>query len=290
MNGLIGGVAMKPGYYLTDLDGTLLQSDSTLSAFTINTITEALHHGSIISYATARSYRSSMVAVGTIPWRYPMVLYNGALLFDPIEKKVLDGYWLSNQITNEIIEAGRKNQLIPLLFCLDANDHEKVHHERLYREGDVQFYKSRPNDPRFTEVEQLDCPRSYRTLIITYIGLLSELEKLHTYVSENYSNQVHTHLMKDLYIKDHYFLEFSHFMANKQEGLKLWSRQVGCKAQEVTVFGDNLNDIGLFRAAGKKIAVRNAHQQILEMADQVTESNDDDGVAKYLIQQGNLIW
>lgn len=145
---------------------------------------------------------------------------------------------------------GGVSYLLPLLFCLDSND------------------------PRFTEVEQLQCPHTHRTLIITYIGLRSELEKIHTYVNETYGNQVHTELMKDHYIKDHYFLEFSHCMANKQEGLMLWSKLVGCEATEVTVFGDNLNDISLFRAAGKKMAVGNAHPEILDMADSVIESND----------------
>ncbi|MEX1030667.1 MAG: HAD hydrolase family protein [Paenibacillaceae bacterium] len=273
---------MEPAYYLTDLDGTLLQSDATLSSFTIHTLTEAIKNGTIISYATARSYTSSIHAVGEIPWKHPLVLYNGALLYDPVEQKVLDGHWLNNRITNDIIEFGRSYNILPLLFCLDSNDVEKVLHERLHRGGDVQFYNSRPNDPRFREVEQLNCPDTHRTLIITYIGLLDELEKIHTYISGIFKNQVHSHLMKDQYIPDHYFLEFSHAMANKQEGLYLWSKLVGCEVTEVTVFGDNLNDIGLFRAAGKKIAVSNAHPQILEMADQVVESNNDDGVARYL--------
>ena len=107
--------------------------------------------------------------------------------------------------------------------------------------------QSRPNDLRFREVEPLACHHTHRTLIITYIGLLDELEKIHAYVNDTYGMEVHTHLMKDLYIADHYFLEFSHFMANKQEGLLLWSKLVGCDPTEVTVFGDNLNDIGLFR-------------------------------------------
>jgi hydroxymethylpyrimidine pyrophosphatase-like HAD family hydrolase len=60
---------VKPAYYLTDLDGTLLQSDATLSSFTIHSLTEAIKSGTIISYATARSL---------------IITYNG--LLDELEK------------------------------------------------------------------------------------------------------------------------------------------------------------------------------------------------------------
>jgi Cof subfamily protein (haloacid dehalogenase superfamily) len=273
---------MKQGYYLTDLDGTLLRSDATLSPYTLHTVTEALHRGAVISFATARSYASSIRAVGEIPWKYPLVLYNGALLFDPIEFKVLDGHWLDNQITNDIIEYGRIRGILPLVFCLNPDDQEKVLHERLHRVGDVQFLQSRPNDPRFSCIEPLVCADTYRTLIITFIGMLEELQDIHRDILAEYGSKVHSHLMKDQYIPDHYFLEFSHSLANKQEGLRLWSKHVGCEPSEVTVFGDNLNDIGLFKVAGQKLAVRNAHPQIVKMADRLIDSNDQDGVAKYL--------
>lgn len=47
-------------------------------------------------------------------------------------------------------------------------------------------------------------------------------------------------------------------------------------------FGDNLNDVGMFLAAGRKIAMENAHSEILNMADEVVSSNDQDGVAAYV--------
>ncbi|HUC90446.1 MAG TPA: type II pantothenate kinase [Paenibacillus sp.] len=59
-------------------------------------------------------------------------------------------------------------------------------------------------------------------------------------------------------------------------------RHVGCEPAEVTVFGDHLNDLGLFVLAGRKVAVANAHERIAELADERTASNDEDGVARYI--------
>jgi Cof subfamily protein (haloacid dehalogenase superfamily) len=273
---------MTNKHFLTDLDGTLLQSDATLSEYTINVICNAMKQGIIISYATARSYISSNKIVSVIPWKYPIVLYNGAVIFDPVSSKVIGGYWLDNETTNQIIEIGRKQGLIPFLFALDEEDKERVFHEKLLRMGDLTFYESRPNDPRFGEMSLLECSDAFRTLIVTYIGLLHELEPLKDEVQRRFGNQVHIHLMKDQYIENHYFLEFSHSKANKKEGLKQWAELMHCMPEDVTAFGDNLNDLGMFETAGTKVAVSNAHPNLIALSTLVVESNDEDGVAKYI--------
>lgn len=269
-------------YYVTDLDGTLLQSNATLSEHTVRTLTDALEQGVVISYATARSYQSSKTATPQINWRYPVVLYNGSMLLDPTTGKVLGGHWLDSDVSNEVIELGRSMNLKPFLFGLDEDDRERVLHEKISRYGDSEFLASRPGDPRFVEMEQLACPPSYRTTIVTYIGLRVELEPLFRAISDRYGPAVHLHFMLDNYIKDHYFLEISHAHANKEFGLKLWCEQMGCQPEDVTVFGDNLNDIGMFKRAGRRFAVSSAHPELKLMATEVIGSNDEDGVARVI--------
>jgi CRISPR-associated protein Cas8b1/Cst1 subtype I-B len=170
------------------------------------------------------------------------------------------------------------------LFCLDSSDRECVLHEKISKAGYVHFLKSRSNDPRFKEVSKLFCSKEERTLIVTYIGYLEELKALKKEIESIYSNQVYIHFMKDNYIKDHYFLEITHSNANKKDGLSLWTKLMGCNEKDVTVFGDNLNDIGMFVNAGRRVAVKNAHQQLINMSDQVIDSNEEDGVAKYIME------
>lgn len=267
---------------MTDLDGTLLKSNAKPSDYTVSVLTQVLEQGTVVSYATARSYQSSHAVVSEIPWRYPLVLYNGAMLFDPIAKRVLGGRWLDSERSNAIVKIGKTFGIAPLLFALDEQDNERVLHEKLERTGDLQFLASRPNDPRFREVEELHSSESLRTLILTYIGLLDDLLPLKVAVEEVLGLEVHIHLMKDNYIEGHYFLEFSHPEANKQMGLRLWAELVGCTSEEVTVFGDNLNDTGMFLEAGRKVAVANAHPDILLLADEIVASHDEDGVAVYM--------
>ena len=58
---------------------------------------------------------------------------------------------------------------------------------------------------------------------------------------------------------------------------------LGRDPQDVTVFGDSVNDIGMFRLAGTSVAVSNALDEVKAVADVVLpHSNDEDGVARYL--------
>jgi hypothetical protein len=53
--------------------------------------------------------------------------------------------------------------------------------------------------------------------------------------------------------------------------------------QNLTVFGDNLNDIGMFELANKAVAVANSHEDVLALADEVSAfTNEEDAVARYL--------
>lgn len=274
---------MKPYYLVTDLDGTLLRPNAVLSPFAKEVVHHALEQGIFISYATARSYKSSMDVVGDIDWRYPLILYNGALLFDPIKKELLEGAFLSPALTDEVIRLGQAFGLSPLWFALDERNEERVLHRPLQRTGDLQFVASRPNDSRFREVSELLYSDQHHTLILTFIGLKAELEPLMNAIRTKFQGEVHLHFMPDNYIADHYFLEVSHPQANKRDGLLMWAKHMGCSPKDIIVFGDNMNDIGMFEAAGTAMAVANAQPELRAIADDMVESNAQDGVA-YFIQ------
>jgi len=276
---------MSQFVYVTDLDGTLLQSDQTLSAHTVEALNYFLAEEGVFTFATARGFISAMSVVEQIAWKHPMILYNGALLYDPTDHRVVDGYWLDSGIANAVIDIGKKHSFTPFLFMLDTNDRETVWHEPLTRTGMLAFVQSRKNDPRFQEMEHLICPLDHRTLAVTFIGLYDELKRIKDDMDRLLGDQIHTHLLKDYYIEDHYFLEFSHPKANKKEGLKLWANHMKVQLKDIVVFGDHLNDIGLFEAGGTKIAVQNAQETILKLADLIIESNDQDGVANYLLKK-----
>ncbi|MGE7056140.1 HAD family hydrolase, partial [Paenibacillus glucanolyticus] len=75
------------------------------------------------------------------------------------------------------------------------------------------------------------------------------------------------------------------FIRIMPDGLQLWSSHMGIDLENTVVFGDHINDVGLFEAGGTRIAVRNAHESIQRLADHIIDSNELDGVARYIQQQ-----
>ena len=66
------------------------------------------------------------------------------------------------------------------------------------------------------------------------------------------------------------------------EGLAALAAEHGVEAADVVAFGDMPNDLPMLAWAGHAVAVANAHPEVLAAADEVTGSNDDDGVASVL--------
>lgn len=65
--------------YVSDLDGTLLRRDGTLSPFTIQTINQLTEQGMLFSYATARSHVTAGKITEKIMPQIPVIVYNGVL-------------------------------------------------------------------------------------------------------------------------------------------------------------------------------------------------------------------
>ena len=79
---MIRGNMDKNTLYVTDLDGTLLRSDATLSPYTISTINRLTEQGLAFTYATARSIESARPIAGELNLRLPAITRNGAVLAD----------------------------------------------------------------------------------------------------------------------------------------------------------------------------------------------------------------
>ena len=76
--------------------------------------------------------------------------------------------------------------------------------------------------------------------------------------------------------------KFSSGNATKEFAIKFLSKHLNIPLEEIICFGDDFNDIGMLKLCGKGIAVSNAILEVKNIADEVTLSNNEDGVAKYI--------
>lgn len=267
-------------YILTDLDGTLLRSDRSVSAFTVDVFSRLLEAGHVVSFATARSTVSALPLIQAIPWRHPAVIYNGAMVVEAGSWKAAGGFQLDADIVNAILAHSLAAGLPPLLFAIDGGGVERILHLPITRESDRLFHAARPGDPRFMQIDAMVCPVGWHVLNIMHTGERDALAGLLETVQTRFD--LTCHLTLDPYLQGAHILELSHVLAHKGEGAKAWAERVGCRPGQIIAFGDNLNDLGLFDTAGTRVAMANAVPELKARADHVTDGNDEDGVARWL--------
>ena len=100
----------------------------------------------------------------------------------------------------------------------------------------------------------------------------SEKEKLQSILPSDFS----------LHISEDVLWMLTNPLANKGHALNVICDRLGVKPSRTVVFGDDIIDIDMFRAGGYGVAVANSNTRLLAIADEVCDSNNNDGVATWL--------
>ncbi|WP_434580841.1 HAD family hydrolase [Sulfurimonas sp. NW15] len=270
--------------YITDLDHTFLRSDLSLSDYTKN-IWNSYADRSILSVATARTYKKTAQFLQGVHVNAPMILLDGALIAT-MDKKIIDTKFVTKEAGDTIIEEGTKLGIYPFVLSLvDDELNEAFSYSTTLNSYQSEIIKRYVNDDHTQVFENLRAMQN--NFKIVYMGdeaLLRELEKNLRAV---FGEELKYILAPEAYMGC-YFLTLLHKDADKSHGIQSVSEAVGFDLKKLTVFGDNFNDIGMFRLAKTSVAVANAQKEVKECADIVLKhTNDEDGVAKYLQEISN---
>lgn len=270
---------MKP-LYLTDLDKTFLRSDLTISDFSRKVWNEAVERGHKLSVATARSYTGVMKLLAGLRLEEPLILLDGVMIAAP-DGKILHLSALGRELGDEIIDlVHRESGLYPLLVGLEEDDRERFVYPRRRNRFQEELLATFHNDRRLVDADPLRAMD--RNLKIVYLDTDEVTAGLEKALKEAFGDMIEVKRSKDPYI-DCYFLTVLHAEGDKAHALMRLDEIEGVDRAHTTVFGDSHNDIGLFAAAGRKIAVANAIDELKKMADIVLPwTSDEDAVAKFL--------
>lgn len=262
--------------YMSDLDGTLLRSDATLSEYTCQTINDLVGNGLLFSYATARSFITASKVTADIRARIPMAAYNGAFIKDSLTGELLLGNFFAPEI-HETIDDLLSHNIYPIVYSL-MNGEEKMSFlpEKCSR-GMAAFLHTRRGDPRIRLAENESALHDGE---IFYITCIDEAEKLLP-LYEKYREKQRCLYQQDVYSHEQW-LEILPPMASKANAVGQLKEKLGC--QRVVVFGDGKNDMDMFSMADEAYAVANAVDELKQMATGVIRSNDEDGVARWLME------
>lgn len=265
--------------YISDMDGTLLKSDGHLSDYTKQKINEFYDKGIAFSIATARSLVSLPPLIKGVHFGAPAVLMNGVFIYDTEKEEVLSYHAIPIKALKDVIDIFEEHRLHPFMF-LYGNDEMHMEYIELDNEVMRDFHKKRTEmlGDRFTRTDDfLDIPKGrepvYLSIFAPYEDLLPVTEKLKNVQGVTFA------FYKDSY-SDDWLVEVYSAEASKANGAK--EVKAFAKADSVTAFGDNLNDMIMLKSADKSIAVENAVDELKKIADITIGTNNDDSVVKFI--------
>ncbi len=262
--------------YISDLDGTLLKNDVTVSEYTVSVINSLTEKGMIFSYATARSRYTSSKLTEELKITDPVVIYNGTFIYDPIRERRILSNIFSKADAQKILDRLLKNGIYPMVHAFYGENEKYLFDERNMSRGMADFQSKREQDERRTPVDVYDL-EPYEVFYFTCIDEEERLYPLYLEFKENFQC-LYT---KDIYSGD-YWLEILPNRATKASAIRELKKLLNC--DKVVCFGDGTNDIAMFKEADEAYAVSNAHPELKKYATDIIDANENDGVAKWLLK------
>jgi len=270
----------KNTLYASDLDGTLLRRDQTISRRSREILTRFMEEGGLFTYATARSYSSTVrVTEGFLP-RIPMVTYNGAFIVEPESGRPVHVEGISGEGLRLLREAALNLPMSPFIYTLIGDRERVLHVPGGENEGSAFYIRTRKGDPRFAHRGSREDLFEGDIYYCTCIGEREELQEAYETLAQVPSLRVT--LQQELYRKE-YWMEVMSRDATKAKALLRIRDRLHCK--RMVTFGDAVNDIPMFEVSDEAYAVENAVEELRCRATGIIPPCDEDGVAQFIQEQ-----
>lgn len=258
-----------------DMDGTLLNSNNEISSRTKNALMKAKEKGVYVVLATGRILKSAQQYADAVGLDNPIIACNGAVIIDE-KKHTIYERPMDKSLARQVMELGRSYSIYNHFY-----DSEKFYASELVDEV-MAFYNQDDSDNKENELEvvvyDIEKAVSDKDLdIFKFIfiddnekdlrNLRRELEDLEGInVSSSWDNNI----------------EVMGKGVSKGNSLEFLAKMYNISADNIIAIGDNENDLPMIEYAGLGVAMGNGAQEVLDQADFITSTNDEDGVAKVI--------
>ncbi|MBF6223803.1 HAD family hydrolase [Nocardia abscessus] len=264
----------KPKMVATDVDGTLIDHDERVTARTKAAVGALIADGVPFVLATGRPPRWIDPVVQGLGYAPLCVCGNGAVIYDSAADRVLASMTLDVTTLSWLADVAER--ALPGCGLAAERVGESAHDAvtpQFVSSPQYEHAWLNPDDTSVAREEVIDAPAikmlirlpgarssDMRTVLAPLIGERADI----TYSTE------------------HGLIELSAPGITKAAGLSVVAQRLGVDEATIVAFGDMPNDVPMLTMAGHGVAMRNAHPEALAAADEVAESNSDDGVARVL--------
>jgi hypothetical protein len=269
--------------YVTDLDGTLIRNDLTLSPWSRRELTALLEEGVAITVATARSISSLTAILGAIPFRLPVIDYNGAYLTDYATRVHRMVHAIPVDAAFAVQEMMRKAGVRPFLSTYDGT-RDLLFYTEAVSDGEKAYLQERVvfANGRLRHVEDLVLPLHSQVICFTLIDRRNRLDEIRQSLAGTFGERLILTLAEYRYTPGWFYLTVHDAHATKDRGIRALQKACGMEGRELFVFGDDVNDIPMFQIATRAIAVANAVDSVKKAAHETAGSNEEEGVLRWI--------
>lgn len=252
----------------TDLDGTLVRSDGSISARTADALIAAEDAGIDVVFVTGRPLRWAEDVFGYVGGHGFAIVSNGALVWDVAKTAVQRIRAIEPAVAFEVTERLR-NAVPESHFAVETQGGIALEH------GFMERHPIPPGTVRGTAAEILTAPA---------FKLLARHESLPPQEYWDRAISAVGDLVEVTWSSATTLLEMSAYGVTKASTLALFCAERGISAAEVVAFGDMPNDLPMLQWAGTSYAMANAHPSVRAVATHIAGTNDEDGVAQVIEQ------
>jgi len=276
--------------FVTDLDGTLLNSDHKLSEYSMNAIKTAMDKGIPVCIATGRSYNDILEIISELDVKPYIISSNGASVYNTNGEKMYSISIPKDQVREIITYLKAQNLEFEVAddeYTYITQKGLDILHQELEDVGSVDTKKREELEQ---DVLGLVLSQGNLKVVPDMEVLLDSIESANSVSSISaYLNKIHKAMER--FTMDKRILTFSSWKYNfemtssdtsKGIALKHLCEHLRIDLSDVAVIGDNYNDLSMIKIAGIKGAMGNAVDNIKSMADFQASTNDEDGAAKFL--------
>ena len=261
---------------LSDVDGTLVRSDKSLSERSIAAVQELHAAGIAFAVTSGRPPRGMSMLVEPLALESPIAAFNGGLIVEPdltvVEDRVVPDGLVSRAV--ELMESFELSAWLyrgPEWLVVDPDGPHVAHEAQT-----VQF------EP--TVVESFDGLESGIAKIVGVSDDHDAVAAAATAAHDEFGDRVSASRSQP------YYLDVTHPLANKGAVARFLSARYAIPPEEIATIGDMPNDVLMFAHSGVSIAMGNADREVQRAARRVTTTNDEDGFAnaveRFILREG----
>lgn len=270
---------MNKTIYISDLDGTLLNSQRQVSKDSIELLNALIEKEKIhFSVATARTPATVENILKDVKIEEPIIVMNGVALYDLKHHQYSQVEYIGAQQAECIIDLLGHWMSQGFIYTIDEH-RLTVHYDKLIGKGRINFYEER-KDLEYKKFTKAPVSNYDHIIYFVFIDTKENIQAIYNLLQD--VEGIGRVMYKDIYCKESYLLEVYSEKATKANGIKKLKAYGGFT--EIISFGDQLNDLNMFHEADEAYAVGNAAKEIKEVATAVIGTNDEGSVAKFIYE------